>query len=333
MEVHAEAAPEVELTPENWDALFGEDGRVNTPIGEVKMGENQFAKLMRKGRNGKLGMIKPTLENPDIIVEDRREGKDNADTERDSSYVFVKTFIKNDGSRYYYFTSITVSQDGKEVVVSNQEKSRNRVLRLMLEGSVIWRTPKDATTSSAEKQGLDYVHPNEAEDATKGSGITPQDTSSTDKDTDKSASGQTIGEKVAVAEAETDTEPTEAQKEAGNYKKGHVRIGQFDITVENPKGSVRRGVDGNGKAWEQTMQNTYGYIRGTEGVDGDHIDVFLGDDIDGWNGRCVYIVDQYNEDGTFDEHKVMLGFNDEAARQFGCGGARGVFGYAFCVGA
>ena len=315
MEVHAEAAPEVELTPENWDALFGEDGRVNTPIGEVKMGENQFAKLMRKGRNGKLGMIKPTLENPDIIVEDRREGKDNADTERDSSYVFVKTFIKNDGSRYYYFTSITVSQDGKEVVVSNQEKSRNRVLRLMLEGSVIWRTPKDATTSSAEKQGLDYVHPNEAEDATKGSGITPQDTSSTDKDTDKSASGQTIGEKVAVAEAETDTEPTEAQKEAGNYKKGHVRIGQFDITVENPKGSVRRGVDGNGKAWEQTMQNTYGYIRGTEGVDGDHIDVFLGDDIDGWNGRCVYIVDQYNEDGTFDEHKVMLGFNDEAAAQ------------------
>ena len=128
-------------------------------------------------------------------------------------------------------------------------------------------------------------------------------------------SGHTLASKIAQAEAETDTEPTEAQKEAGNYKKGHVRIGQFDITVENPKGSVRRGTDASGKEWEQTMQNTYGYIRGTEGVDGDHIDVFLTDDIDGWNGRRVYIVDQYNEDGTFDEHKVMLGFNDEAEAQ------------------
>lgn len=131
------------------------------------------------------------------------------------------------------------------------------------------------------------------------------------KDTEKSLVTQTIGEKVAQAEAETEQNPTEAQKEAGNYKKGHVRIGQFDITVENPKGSVRRGTDASGKAWEQTMRNTYGYIRGTEGVDGDHIDVFLTDDIDGWNGRRVYVVDQYNEDGTFDEHKVMLGFNDE----------------------
>ena len=86
-------------------------------------------------------------------------------------------------------------------------------------------------------------------------------------------SGHTLASKIAQAEAETDTEPTEAQKEAGNYKKGNVRIGQFDITVENPKGSVRRGTDASGKAWEQTMQNTYGYIRGTEGVDGDHIDV------------------------------------------------------------
>jgi hypothetical protein len=123
--------------------------------------------------------------------------------------------------------------------------------------------------------------------------------------------GNTLASKIAQAEAETDQNPTEAQKEAGNYKKGHVRIGQFNITVENPKGSMRRGTDANGNPWETTMQNTYGYIRGTEGVDGDHIDVFLTNDIDGWNGRRVYVVDQYNEDGTFDEHKVMLGFNDE----------------------
>lgn len=119
-----------------------------------------------------------------------------------------------------------------------------------------------------------------------------------------------IGEKIAEAEADVNTNPTDKQKEAGNYKKGHVQIGTFDITIENPKGSVRSGVDAGGKKWETTMQNTYGYMRGTEGVDGDHIDVFLSDDMDGWNGRRVFVVDQYNEDGSFDEHKVMLGFNE-----------------------
>lgn len=120
----------------------------------------------------------------------------------------------------------------------------------------------------------------------------------------------TIGEQIQAAEAEVNTNPTEAQKEAGNYKKGHVQIGTFNVTIEQPKGSVRSGVDKGGKKWEIEMQNTYGYIRGTEGVDGDHIDVFLSDDIDGWDGHKVFVVDQRNADGSFDEHKVMLGFND-----------------------
>ena len=138
------------------------------------------------------------------------------------------------------------------------------------------------------------------------------ESSSTDKDSDSSRNINDLSEKIADAEANTDINPTEAQKEAGNYKKGHVRVGTFDISIEQPKGSVRSGVDANGKKWETTMQNTYGYIRGTEGVDGDHIDVFLSDDIDGWNGRKAFVVDQYNEDGSFDEHKVMLGFNEAA---------------------
>lgn len=119
-----------------------------------------------------------------------------------------------------------------------------------------------------------------------------------------------LSEQISTASAEVDTNPTEAQKEAGNYKKGHVQVGAFDITIEQPQGSIRRGKDANGKQWESKMNNTYGYFRGTEGVDGDHIDVFLSNDIDGWNGRKVFVVDQYNPDGTFDEHKVMLGFND-----------------------
>lgn len=112
------------------------------------------------------------------------------------------------------------------------------------------------------------------------------------------------------AEQEVDTNPTEAQKSAGNYKKGHIKIDGYDITIENPKGSERSGVDTNGQPWSVTMNNSYGYIRGTEGVDGDHIDVFLSDNP---AGGKVYVIDQMNEDGSFDEHKVMYGFNSALA--------------------
>lgn len=107
-------------------------------------------------------------------------------------------------------------------------------------------------------------------------------------------------------ELKVDTNPSEAQKEAGNYKKGHVKINGFDVSIEQPAGSVRSGKDANGKEWSVTMNNTYGYIRGTESVDGDHIDVFLGPDM---NSDMVYVVDQVNTDGSFDEHKVMMGFS------------------------
>jgi len=140
----------------------------------------------------------------------------------------------------------------------------------------------------------------------------PQQSSSVsaDKGTINLRNTNELGEKIAEAESEVNTNPTDKQKEAGNYKKGHVQIGTFNVTIEQPKGSVRSGVDADGNKWETEMQNTYGYIRGTEGVDGDHIDVFLSDDIDGWDGHKVFVVDQRNADGSFDEHKVMLGFND-----------------------
>lgn len=114
-------------------------------------------------------------------------------------------------------------------------------------------------------------------------------------------------------EAKVDTNPTEAQKEAGNYKKGHIKVDGLDITIEQPKGSIRRGTDANGKQWESEMHNTYGYIRGTESVDGDHIDVYLSDNPTAGN---VFVVDQINKDGSFDEHKVMYGFPDmESAKR------------------
>lgn len=120
---------------------------------------------------------------------------------------------------------------------------------------------------------------------------------------------------IAEAREMVDTSPTEAQKEAGNYKKGHVRIDGYDVTIENPKGSVRSGRDANGQEWSITMNNDYGYIRGTKAVDGDHIDIFLSDNPSEGN---VFVVDQLNEKGEFDESKVMYGFPsmDEARSSY-----------------
>lgn len=329
MEERAEVAPEIELTIENWDAEFGESGIVSTPIGDVKMGENQFTKLMRQGRNGKLGMVKPTLENPDIIIEDNSEAKEPESTERKSSYVYVKTFIKPDGSRYYYFTSVTVSKDGHEVVISNQEKRRNVLTNLLIKGKLVWKHADDVSSASDVADGLFSSRGNQSDPVTEGTDAPQTNNVFSDRKVTNSASEkqesreessaqrsdregtQTVQAEVEAASAQVNTEPTPAQAEAGNYRKGHVTIGEFDITIENPAGSVRKGVDADGKEWTSLMYNAYGYIKGTEGVDGDHIDVFLHSDMDQWNGRKVYVVDQTNTDGSFDEHKVMLGFNDK----------------------
>ena len=139
------------------------------------------------------------------------------------------------------------------------------------------------------------------------------------KDTNNSGNlqenSENFSERLQNAVAETETEPTEAQKKAGNYKKGHLTFGGYNFTVETPKGATRSGKDEQGKPWSVTMHDTYGYILGKIGVDGDHIDMFINDaaDLDSFDGN-VYVVDQVNpETGEFDEHKVMYGFPDETA--------------------
>lgn len=108
-------------------------------------------------------------------------------------------------------------------------------------------------------------------------------------------------------------EPTQAQKEAGNYRKGHISLGGLDISIENPAGSERKGVDKGGKAWSVTMKSHYGYIKGTVGRDKDHIDVFIKPGIETLaNDAPVYVIDQVGTDGKFDEHKVMLGYGSQA---------------------
>lgn len=136
-----------------------------------------------------------------------------------------------------------------------------------------------------------------------------------DENSDVDIKNAPFADRLKNAIAETETEPTEAQKKAGNYKKGHLTFGGYDFTVETPKGVTRSGKDEQGKPWSVTMHDTYGYILGKIGVDGDHIDMFINDaaDLDTFDGN-VYVVDQVNpETGEFDEHKVMYGYPDEAA--------------------
>lgn len=118
----------------------------------------------------------------------------------------------------------------------------------------------------------------------------------------------------AATSPQNDTpEPSQAQKEAGNYKLGHLSgadVQGLRISIENPQGSTRSGTAPDGTAWINTMAAHYGYVKGTEAADGDHVDVFVGPDAA--TAPAVYVVDQVNADGSYDEAKALFGFNTEA---------------------
>lgn len=123
--------------------------------------------------------------------------------------------------------------------------------------------------------------------------------------------------RAAIAEAirdganQANTNPTEAQAEAGNYKKGRVEFDGLKIAIENPTGSTRSGTSPDGARWETTLTANYGDVTGTESADGDAVDVYLVDNPRA--GSPAFVIDQYNDDGSFDETKTVLGVADEAA--------------------
>ena len=121
-----------------------------------------------------------------------------------------------------------------------------------------------------------------------------------------------FAKELSIAKRITNTSPSESEIKAGNYKKGHICFGGYEFVIENPRGSYRRGVDRNGKKWKIKMNNTYGYFLKTLGKDKDHIDVFINDNenLRKFDGD-IYVIDQVNSDGTFDEHKIMYGFPDK----------------------
>lgn len=282
-----------------WDAHVGEPALYDTEVGEVEINKNSIeSSLAHRYGQKKLDAITSLVDGFENAVylgtlpDSRERGV------VDHYFAFP---INYNGERHYVFCR------------AMQDANKNRLyVHEVFVADKIKKGDTLQTAASKPHGGISLyrdILANVLDVPVTTSSENSQELSDS-KGTNNSVTSSELGEKIAAAEAETNTNPTDKQKEAGNYKKGHVQVGVFDITIEQPKGSVRSGVDAGGNKWETTMQNTYGYIRGTEGVDGDHIDVFLSDDIDGWNGRRVFVVDQYNEDGSFDEHKVMLGFNE-----------------------
>lgn len=334
MEENAIEDPEIRLTPQTWLETFGINNSIDTPIGKVRMGENQYAKLQDKKRTSEFGMISLTLSDPDVIFVEPSKAKGEDVAERNFSYVFAKTFKRN-GNKVKYYTSVTVSIDGLEISVSSHFVNPNKMLNKLMEFNREY-TKETLFSNSSEMRLAEHqsdvpdLLPTQENNVSSDSKVTQSSQTKQEKENKFSPTPRKDGESITdyaerVAEehqaqrtrkeeeAKVDTNPTEAQKEAGNYRKGHIKVDGLNITIEQPKGSIRRGTDANGKQWESEMHNTYGYIRGTESVDGDHIDIFLSDNPT--EGK-VFVVDQINKDGSFDEHKVMYGFSDmESARQ------------------
>lgn len=239
-QIEAEAEPfeEIELTPANWYALFGEDGIVSTPIGYVKMGEHQYLKLAQKGRDGKLGMIKPTLEHPSVVVMDKSQAKDGQNTEREFSYVFVKAFVGKNGERLYYFTSITVSKDGQEVVISNQEKERSRIQRLLKNGKLAYINKATLPPASDKTiQGDQLTNPvgEELSSADKGTKNIPN------SQTPEQKSAENLPNASQDEQSHTEEAPKDEQsKDNGGKEQSQSQQSENKIFTEDAYEAARR---------------------------------------------------------------------------------------------
>lgn len=123
----SKAAPfrHLDYTWENWIKEFGEKQTVRTPIGELPFRADQFAKLEERGRTEFFGLIKPTLEEPLLVVKDEREG-----------YLFVKPFVSE--RRGIYFVSVSENNNGIRVIVSNSERALDQIIAKVRRGSLLW---------------------------------------------------------------------------------------------------------------------------------------------------------------------------------------------------
>lgn len=147
---NAEQERILEHTEENWLKEFGKDSRVTTPIGSIKLGENQYKKAGRNDRIKRFGLLKPTLERPDVILE-KSAPKEGA--ERQTKYLFIKSFKKADGNKILNYESITVKQGEEEVAISAHQIDPSKVVKELTESKVLWNRFRGDSNSLGENQG------------------------------------------------------------------------------------------------------------------------------------------------------------------------------------
>ena len=301
--------------------LFSESGDIRFSA----IGRNRFGEIYELGdhtaveaanfllSNGE-GYIKGVFSNKDFPSIDMAYGNENGglyhiylkhilesnDFNSVSDMINAVIDVLHNGARVDQGTNVSYDFNGYRVSLAQSDEG-------------VWLlTSFDSSRSRKDKKKESNTTIGDQSAANEMNGTLVSSDSFNSKDSDN-IENSNIEENISF---DVNTNPTEAQKKAGNYKMGHLRLDGYNITIENPKGSVRRGTDSKGNEWENTLNNDYGYIRGTEGVDGDHIDVYLSDNPAEGN---VFVIDQVNpETREFDEHKVMYGFNsmDEAREAY-----------------
>lgn len=198
MKENADITPELEFSIENWLSEFGKDGLVTTPIGKVKMGENQITKLIEKNREKRFGLIRPTLQTPDVIIEKHAPAEG---AERESKFLFIKTFVKPDGSRFIHFESVTVLKEGMDVSISSHEIEDKPLRKEMQNGTILHLSEK--LSSSSEKYLTET--PEERPDLVPTS---DKSTFSASKDTQSVSTEQTDKKEISEKSAESNVEVT-----------------------------------------------------------------------------------------------------------------------------
>lgn len=154
MQDNAEVLTPRQLTKEIWDKEV--NGKTfNTPVGEVRLGSNQYVKNIKKGREKEFGMLIPTIERPDIIFE---ENAPEPGAERQTKYAFVKTFVDTNGERHLNYTSISVKKNDMEVVESSHFLRDKQVLNKIEKEHILWN--RFASDSALSAQGGSIVQSN-----------------------------------------------------------------------------------------------------------------------------------------------------------------------------
>lgn len=151
MQENAELLVPRQLTKEVWDNEI--EGKVfDTPVGKVKFGPNQYDKNLNKGRAKEFGMLLPTILRPDLIYEEYYP-EDGA--ERQTKYVFVKTFYDENGEKHINYASVTVLKEGLEVVESSHRLRNNQMLNKIEKEHLLWNRFASDSTSSAPGSSTD----------------------------------------------------------------------------------------------------------------------------------------------------------------------------------